>query len=129
MNDVTLRIDVDEDMYNAIKNTADRNGVSVSEYIRRTLEDGAERAAAIAGREETAAVVRTELRRALMATENRIIKILSKATVAAMTDTHLSAQCIASANRRDVTETLSLARKAAVSYLQQKDGEHDDGEK
>ncbi|MBS3949570.1 MAG: hypothetical protein KGZ53_02740 [Peptococcaceae bacterium] len=127
MNNITLR--VDPEMYNAIKIAATRNGLTISEYARRALETGAERAASVAGREEAAAAVRAEMRRALLVTENRIIKILTKAIFASVTDTHLSVQCIATANRRDVTETLKSARAASVTYLQQKDGDDNDGDK
>jgi len=129
MNNIALKVDVDEEMYTAIKTAAARKGLTISEYVRRALEVGAERAAAVASREEVAVAVRAELRRALLATENRIIKILTKTTAASVTDMYLSMQCIAAANRRDAAETLALARTAAVDYLQQKGGDDDDGEK
>ncbi len=127
MNNVTLRID--KETYNAIKTIADHNEQSVSEYVRQVLESGAERAASVVGREAVAAAVRAEMRRALRVTENRIVKILAKAVSASAANKYLSMQCIAASNRRDVTETLKLARTAAVDYLQQKDGEDGDGEK
>jgi len=121
MRHIHLRLD--NDLYSALKEMAVHDSKTVSEVIRRIFEDAIGRMAAEAGPKAVEAIVRTEVRRAMGAAENRITKILAKASNAAFTNTYLSLQYIDGANKRDATELHRAARRKAAEYLKVKEGE------
>jgi len=112
-----IRIRLDANIYDAVKHQAMENEQSVSETIRIAVKNYMKQTAAEDGLDVTTALVRAEVRAALAAVENRLIKILAKATAAAATNMYLSVQCIAAASRRDVAETHLLAQTKAAQYL------------
>jgi len=115
MRQIHLRLD--RDIYEAVKYQAMENEQTVAETIRIAFKNYVAQMAAEEGLDVTTAVVRAEVREALVAVEKRLIKILAKATAAAATNMYLSVQCIAAASRRDVAETHLLAQTKAAQYL------------
>jgi len=120
---MNIRLRLDRELYSAIKEKAAREKRTASETIRSILEDAAGRLAVESGMDTVAALIRTEVGRAAKATQNRIIKILVKASIATSTNIGLSLQCITAVNRRDATETHRTARRKAAEYMKVKEEE------
>jgi len=114
---------LDNELYSAVKEVALREEQAVSEVMRRIFEDAVVRMSAEAGMDAVAALIREEVGRAAKSAENRITKILVKASLAASTNAYLSLQCISAANKYDATEIQRTARRNAAEYLKVKEEE------
>jgi len=114
-------LEMEQELYEEVRATAGREGVTMAGMLRRIFQAAAIN---IAG-EEAKGIVRlavaAEVKSASEAMEKRIKKILSKTTRAAYTAAHLSAECIIVANKRCATEMRRLARAKAVEYLKVED--------
>lgn len=121
-----ISVRLPEDTYDALLALASRRQEAISAVARRLLIDSIASEAAADGKDVITDAVRRSMRDVLRPFEDRLAKLSAKAAVAAATAMFLNTQCIADLGKNNAVELYQTARKKAVAYLREKDGDEEE---
>ena len=114
-----------KDVYDTVKNMADKRGVTLSSMIRTLITDGLNESLSVENINFVANIVRRQADIAIQPHINRIAALVSKAGIMSATSTYLCAQAVMDFvpvdRRRDAYAAYETARKKAVKYFSEND--------
>ncbi|MDA5110978.1 hypothetical protein O3V59_21830 [Brevibacillus thermoruber] len=117
-----LKIRVDSELKNALLALATRRGEKLADVCRRALRDAAEKGVLSDGEDAIARIVRNCMRDVLKPVEERLAKINAKQAIMSGTAVWMSRQVLEEAGY-DSEYIYTQARKKAVAFLQEREGE------
>lgn len=126
-----IHLRVGENTYKKIKSISEKSGDSVSDVLRKLIEDGLTLQIGNENKDILASIVRQQLEVTLKPSIERLAALSSKSGHMAATAAFLNVQAlmdlVPKENRKDVKAMYSSARKKAVEYMRIKteDWEHD----
>ncbi|MBL4930671.1 hypothetical protein [Clostridium paridis] len=119
-----VHLRVNDDIYNKVKNIADKKGESISEVMRKLIEDGLTLEVGNENKDIIASIVREQVNVALKPQVERLAKISSKSGHMSATAAFLNVQAlmdlVPKENRKEVRTMYEKARKMAVEYMRTK---------
>jgi predicted CopG family antitoxin len=124
-----VHLRVNDDIYNKVKNIAYKKGESISEVMRKLIEDGLTLEVGNENKDIISSIVREELKAVLKPNIERLAKISSKSGHMSATAAFLNVQTlmdlVPKENRREVRTMYEKARKMAIDYMKTKTDDWD----
>jgi|UPI0006972F80 hypothetical protein len=117
-----IQFRVDPDLERAIKALSVRRGEELADLCRRILREAVCRESLEDGADAVAKIVRQVMRDVLKPTEERLAKINAKTAIMSGTAVWMSRQVLEEAGY-DTDFIYAQARKKAVAFLQEREGE------
>jgi negative regulator of replication initiation len=124
-----VHLRVDENTYSKIKSISEKRGESISDVIRKLIDDGLSLEIGNENKDIIASVVREELKAVLKPNVERLAALSSKSGHMAATAAFLNVQAlmdlVPKERQRNVREMYENARKKAVEYMRTKTDDFD----
>ena len=115
-----VTITLDKTTYTQLKNIADKNHISISEAVRRYLDDGLNGSLAASNINYISNIIREQLRIVMQPSIERLAALSAKTCIQASTAAYLTAETIARfvpvELQEEVQEVYEDARKKGVRY-------------
>lgn len=119
-----VHLRINDDIYEKVKNIADKKGESVSEVFRQLVNDGLTLEVGNENKDVLASIVRDEVSAVLKQSVERLASLSAKSGTMAATAAFLNVQAlmdlVPKERQKNVREMYESARKKAVEYMKTK---------